>query len=429
MKIVIYKLLLNIYNFLFYIIVLISMVILPFAKNRQKIKERLLLAKKTISNKKYIWIHGASVGEVLSAKTLINHLLVKYKDEFQIIITSHTETSKNIIETTFSNSVEHHYLPYDCGFLASKFIKNYNPSLVLWLEQDFFPIILSKISNKKIPLLLLNARISDSSFKKWKKIHFIIFNILSYFNDIYPMSTYIADKINFLNGKDNKFIGNLKYSNVEITKEVFEEEKKIISYFDNYLILTILSFHFGEEEIIINLYNYLKKNGVNVKIIAIPRHINKKKQILANFKEHDIKTTLYSEIHKLSSIEDIILLDAMGKTNIICSFSDLAFIGKSLYIKGGHNLLEPLSVGCPVVFGKNMGNFKDIVDDTLNNKAGLEVNSEQELAEKVLYLFKNKAILIELKNNTSFVQKQGQNIIKNLEGAIDCYLRDCHLKI
>ena len=419
----IYNFLLRLYNFIFYIIAFVSLLLIPFARNKQKIKERLCLKYNKKSNSKYIWIHGASVGEVLSAKSLINHLLDKYKNQFRIIITSHTETSKSVIESTFGSKVEHHYLPYDCGLLVNKFIKNYNPSLVLWLEQDFFPIFLSKINKSRIPLLLLNARISDTSFKRWKKIRFIIANILNYFSAIYPMSVFNKEKIDLLNDKDNKFIGNLKYSNVlSINKEVLIEDD-IAKHFKNYLVFTGLSLHATEEDIIINLYNNLKSQDIKFKIILIPRHINKINQILSSFKEHNIKVNLYSEINQSSKLSDIVLVDTMGKVNSICSFSDLTFIGKSLYVKGGHNLLEPLSVGSPVIFGSNMGNFKDIVNDTLLSKAGIEVATEQELVDMTLYLFKNKSSLEELKNNTSFVQKQGKDIIKKLEGEIDCYLK------
>ncbi len=426
--IIIYKFLLILYNFIFYIIAMTAIFRLLIKSNREKIQDRLLLSKRIKQDKKYIWIHGASVGEVLSAKSLVFLLLKKYGNKIQILITSHTETSKHIVESVFNhNQVEHHYLPYDCNFLVNKFIKKYNPSAVFWLEQDFFLIFLSKINKQKIPLILLNARISDISFKRWKKVKIIISNILKYFDAIYPMSTFNKQKIDFLNKKDNKFIGNLKYSNILSKEEIltsFEKEsKKIKSYFNNYNIISMLSIHQGEEDIVLNLYKNIKQQNIKTKIIVIPRHINKIKYMEYFFKKNNIKITLYSEVQNLSALEDVILIDSMGKTNFLCYISDITFIGKSLYMLGGHNLLEPLSVGCPVIFGKNMGNFKDIVQDTLKNNAGLEVLNEKQLSDKILYLLKNKTALEELKNNTLFVQKEGSYIIKNLEREIDCYLK------
>lgn len=424
----IYKLILALYNIIFYIVCLISIFRLTIKSSREKIKGRLLLDKKEVKNKKYIWIHGASVGEVLSSKKLVNLLLQKYGNSVQIIITSHTETSRKIVNSSFNkNQVEHHYLPYDCGFLANKFINRYKPVGVIWLEQDFFPIILGKIHKKRIPLLLLNARFSNTSFKRWLKVKCIIKNILNNFDAIYPMSIFNKEKLDCLSDRDNKFIGNLKYTNIlpkeEILSPLKEGIENIKIYLDGYNILVMLSMHIGEEEIINNLYKKLQKNNPKTKIILIPRHINKIDKIQSFLSKKGIKTSLYSQINTKENIEDLLIIDEMGKTNLICSLADITFIGKSLYMKGGHNLLEPLSVGCPVIFGKNMGNFRDIVEDALEYNSAVEISNEEELAEKVIYLFNNKKELEELKRNSLFVQKEGVEIIKKLEREINCHLK------
>ncbi|MDR0484538.1 MAG: hypothetical protein LBH40_04615 [Alphaproteobacteria bacterium] len=419
----IYNLLLRTYNAVFYIIAIFSLLLL-FGKFKEKTRQRLLLNKIPKNNDKYIWLHGASVGEVLSAESLINSLLNKYPF-IKIIITSHTKTSKNIVVNKFDNNrVIHRYLPYDCGILVKKFLKRYNPITVLWLEQDFFPIFLANIHKRKIPLLLLNARISDKSFLKWKKLKFIISKILNYFDVIYPMSLNNKKKLDKLSGKDNKFIGNLKYTNItskEIIANKFASEITILQkYLGNSLVLTALSTHRSEELLIAKIHYKLKEAGINLKTVIIPRHIERMDLILKDFAKNNFKASLFSQ---LKEEVDIVLVDSMGKTGMFCLQADITFIGKSLYLKGGHNLLEPLSVGTPVIFGKNMGNFKDIVLDTLQNQAGIKVKTEKDLYEELLEIFNNPQKLQQLKNNTDFVQKNNQDILKNFMGEISCRLK------
>jgi len=420
---VIYNLLLKIYNLIFYIIAVFSLLWL-FGKFKEKIKQRLLLSKTPLSSYKYIWLHGASVGEVLSAQSLINSLLKQYAD-YKIIITSHTQTSKSLIVNNFNKRVQHHYLPYDCGYLVKKFLKRYNPAIVLWMEQDFFPIFLASIHKNKIPLLLLNARISNTSFRRWRKLKFIISRILGYFNEIYPMSLNHKKKLDKLSSRDNKFIGNLKYTNISAKEEIinkFAQEKILLdNYLQDSLALVALSTHKLEEDMMAGIHCKLKNNGLNLKTIIIPRHIHRIPDILKSFAKNNIQAVLFSEI--TTNPKDIVIVDSMGIASLFCTAADITFIGKSLYLKGGHNLLEPLSMGSPVIFGKHMGNFKDIVFDTLQHKAGIKVIDEKDLYNKLLEVLNNKDALQQMKANTSFVQKDKTDILKNFMGEISCCLK------
>ncbi|MDR2007496.1 MAG: hypothetical protein LBQ34_00795 [Alphaproteobacteria bacterium] len=419
----IYNLLLRLYNLIFSIIAIFSIFWLS-GKNKEKFRQRLCLNKVLQDNSKYIWLHGASVGEVLSAQALVNGLLKKYP-ECKIIITSHTKTSQNLIAKNFDNRVLHQYLPWDCNYLVKKFLKRYNPVLVLWMEQDFFPIFLANINKKQIPLLLLNARMSNTSFRRWKKLKFIIGRILGYFNVIYPMSLNHKKKLDKLGAKNTKFLGNLKYTNIANREEIvnkFSSEKAVLNnYLQDSPVFVALSTHKTEEDMIARIHLKLKDSGINLKTIIIPRHVERIEDILKNFAKNGVQSTLFSEIS--NNPADILMVDSMGIAGIFCAVADITFMGKSLYLKGGHNLLEPLAVGSPVIFGKHMGNFKDIVFDTLNHKAGIRVIDENDLYNKLLGVFSNKEYLSQLKANTNFLAQDKQRILINFMSEVACYLK------
>ncbi len=378
-----------------------------------KIKQRLLIHSESKKGH-YIWLHGASVGELLSASRLLQELLYKYPD-IKFLVTSHTLTSKEVILKRFPTKVEHHYLPYDTTILVRKFLKKYNFKLIIWLEQDLFPITLKEINFCNIPLLLLNARMSDKSFLIWSKFRYIAKTLLSFFTMIFPSSYEDEYKIATLTKGNIKFIGNLKYTNVSLDCKTELDTKILQKQVQDKFIWTALSTHSGEEEAILNIHRRLNKNNCDVFTIIIPRHINRVEQIVKQFRDkYNVEPVLYSKITDYAP-KNILLVDTVGYVDHFCVISSVVFIGKSLFKKksGGHNILEPLSKGTPVVFGKYMDNFKSFREECLERNAGIEVSDEENLYNVLYDLYNNKSKLSQLRSNTKFVFKKSANILDN----------------
>jgi 3-deoxy-D-manno-octulosonic-acid transferase len=419
-----------IYNLLFIIfsnsMYLVYLILKIFSINNIKLNNRLGINLPPIA-KSIIWIHGASVGELNSTKSLILKLLNQYPNH-HVLITSHTKTSKQIILNDFKNqsNITHLYLPYDSKIIIKKFLSSYNIKLVLWIEQDFFINILNNIAKKNIPLLLLNARMSEKSFKKWLKLDFFIKPLLNKFHNIYAMSMNDANRFALLSGKDINYIGNLKYTNLSNYNANIDINlyNKLNAHFANHQIFLALSTHNQEEDIIIRTHLRLIKHIPNLLTIIIPRHINRVKNITNKLrKNYKVNIDIWENNNEVLN-NNIIMVNKMGYTNLFCSLSPITFIGRSLstFKKGGQNLLEPISCRSIPVFGIYMHNFKNITQEVLELKAGFEVDNEDALYNILQKLYDNNTLVKETRKNTlEIIKKQGDILNKHME-AIQCYL-------
>ncbi|MFL1780695.1 3-deoxy-D-manno-octulosonic acid transferase [Candidatus Hepatincolaceae symbiont of Richtersius coronifer] len=394
-----------------------------------------------------IWVHGASVGEIISAEALIKTIKLIYP-HYYFIITSHTLTSQIVIANRFKDFATYQYLPFDCLKLAHKFLLYYKPHLVLWLEQDFLPVFLSQIKKKNIPLYLLNARISDKSFKHWQKFKGLTAKILDNFTKIYPMSLDNEVKFNSLayftskssvqelpiTPKKTRFLGNLKYTNLvnlDISSHFNVEINNLAKYHNlkNYLIdkkvFLALSTHADEEKIITNLHIKLKQDFANLVTIIIPRHVIRTEKLIKEL--NPLNNSTFIQVYSESFLDyksEIILIDTTGEVAAFCALASVVFIGKSLSAKykGGHNLLEPLSLGCCVLFGPNMHNFKDLVKDCLDYNAGFMVQDEIQLHNKIKELFLSPTLLNHCKINSNFAKAKAPIILNKYIEELKCFL-------
>jgi 3-deoxy-D-manno-octulosonic-acid transferase len=421
----IYTIIFIIFSNVMYLVYLILKI---FNISNLKLNNRLCINLPSITTP-IIWIHGASVGELNSTKSLIIKLLNQYPN-YHILITSHTKTSKQIMLNYFKNysNITHLYLAYDNKTIIKKFLKSYSIKLVLWIEQDFFVNLIQSINKKNIPLLLLNARMSEKSFKKWCKLDFFIKPLLNKFNNIYAMSTQDANRFALLSGKNINYIGNLKYTNISNYNSNLDTNlyNKLKEHFSNKQIFLALSTHKQEEEIITRTHLKLIKDIPNLLTIIIPRHINRVPHLNTQLhKDYNVKIDIWENNNEPLN-NNIIIINKMGYADLFCALSPITFIGRSLsnLKKGGQNLLEPIACGSIPIFGIHMDNFKNITQEVLGLKAGFEVKNENDLYNILKQLYDNNKLAEETrKNSIELIKKQGNILNQHME-AIQCYLSE-----
>lgn len=408
----------KLYLYLTYIVYFLLVPIGFFLRN-STLNKRLLLFKTPPTTKKTIWIHGASVGEVLSTYTLVSKLKKNYPN-YNIIITSHTTTSKRIVNTKFIDLAKHYYLPFDCPYLINKFTRQHNIKLVLWLEQDFMPATLYTINKKQIPLLLLNARMSNKSFANWYKFKPFTITLLKNFNLILPM-TFTNYQYLKRFSKNVKFLGNLKYTNTK-----FNLNKALIKELENFFptqqIFVALSTHDDEEKNIAKIHSELVKQHPTLTTIIIPRHPQRCKIIYKQLKKTHPQITIYKQ--GIQNASNLYLVNSIGEINEFCSMALITFVGKSLSEEqqGGHNPLEPVLLKSCTIFGPFMQNFTDIVNEILKHKAGLQVNSFEELQHNLHILLQQKEEFFTIIHNTNKLNTYSEEILNKYLKEIQCYL-------
>ena len=408
-----YQLILLIIFFLSPIIIIIR--ILKNKEHKKRFIEKIGFFSNLRKKGKLIWFHGSSVGEIMSIIPLIQHY-EKNKEITQILITSNTLSSANILKKYNLKKTIHQFFPLDFFLLSKKFINFWNPSVAIFVESEIWPSMYMAINKKKIPLILLNARITNKTFKRWNLLNNFAKSIFKNISSSYPQNYETEVYLKKFKVKKINFIGNLKF--IENKKDLeINSDNKINSLFKNYKTWIAASTHKDEEIICAKVHMILKKKIKNLITIIIPRHVNRSQEIVSKIKKLNLKIACHSSnIKNLKNI-DIYLVDAYGESSKFYKISKTVFLGKSLIGKGGQNPLEPARYGSKILYGKNVENFKDIYKYLDLLGISTKISNSRSIASSIVFNFLNKnKIKVKTKSKEIF-KKTTQEIDKIIENA------------
>ena len=351
----IYKVLINIVFFFSPIIIIIRLI-----KRKENIKRFIekigFFTKKRVSGKLF-WFHGASVGEIQSIIPLIEKL-EKDKTINQILITSNTLSSSFIINKLSLKKTIHQFYPIDCNFISSKFLNYWKPSKAFFVDSEIWPNTVNNLYNRKIPIILLNGRITKKTYNRWMKFPNLSRFLFSKFQ-LCLSSSYESKKYLKILGANNvKYFGNLKFSQSE------NQSIKIDKNLKNFLLKKnswcASSTHYNEEKYCALTHLKLKKKYKDLLTIIIPRHVDRIDKIRNELENLNLNIHLDYPKKKIKSNTDIYLVNSYGKTKSIFKICKNVFLGGSLINHGGQNPLEAAMYGCRVFHGPNISNFREI---------------------------------------------------------------------
>ena len=410
----------KIYNALIYL--LYPLVISRYIKKRKangkedikRFNERIGKPQKKRPEGKLIWFHGASVGESISMLPLINKLLELYPTA-HVMVTTGTLTSADIMAKRLPERAFHQYITIDNPKFTNRFIKHWQPDLVLWFESDFWPAMLSTIKKKNIPLILVNGRISNKSFKRWQQFDFISKELLNCFTFCLGQSEEDAYRLRVLGAKDSMCLGNLKYAGlpIPINEKDKEELQKEIGNRPTWL---VGSTHDDEETKIGRKLKDIQKQVSNLLTIIAPRHPTRGEEIQKALTELGFKTALRSKGEKIGKETEIYIADTIGEMGLWYSLCPIIFIGGSLIPHGGQNFMEPSRMKKAVMVGPYMHNFTDAMNRAKKADAIIQVSDADELKDMVIQLLTDKDLL-EAKMSLAYNWANSEN--KVLDGILE----------
>lgn len=382
--------------FLYRIILNIILILSPFIliirllKKKETLKsysQKILINDKYRPKGKLIWFHGASVGEIKSIIPILEKL-EKNSNYNQILITSNTLSSANIVKNLKLKKIIHQFFPIDSNFILKKFIDFWKPSKVIFIDSELWPNTLVNLKKREIPVVLLNARITKKSFKRWMKFKNFARKIFSLISVSYPANQETKKYLKILKVKKIKFLDNLKYA--EPNYEILTSNRKVKKYFKNRNIWCAASTHYNEEIICGNVHLKLKSKIKNLLTIIIPRHIKRCDEIKSDLEKLNLKVMIIKSAQQIKYDVDILILDAYGKTKLFFENSPNVFLGGSLINHGGQNPLEAARIGCNVLYGPNIYNFREVYSFLNNIKIAQKVSGENDIIKKLIVLFQNK---------------------------------------
>lgn len=369
-----------------------------------------------------IWCHAVSVGEAMSIKHLVESLKEKFPQK-DFVISTVTPTGNKIARSIAGKNDVVIYLPLDFSWIVRRVIDKINPSLFVIAETEIWPNLIRYLNKKNIPIAVVNARISDRSFMKYlfaKPLVKPVLNKISVFCVQTQSDGQRLEQLGVSNEKI-KLTGNMKFDikvwDYEDLRKDYADYRIKLGVGIKEKLLVAASTHSGEEEKILDIYLSLVKSFPDLKLLIGPRHPERSESIIKLINEYPlleaVRISLLSRMSaalQISERKQVFVLDTIGQLMYFYAISDIVFVGGSLVKSGGHNILEPASLGKPILFGKHMFNFRDIARMFLDNNAGIMVENAEELESKLRNLLEDQTKIAQL-------GKASREIILKNQGA------------
>jgi 3-deoxy-D-manno-octulosonic-acid transferase len=339
-----------------------------------------------------IWLHAASVGEAVSIFPVID--ILRAVPGIRILVTTGTLTSAKLVDRRIRavdavRIVEHRFVPLDVPLWVARFLDHWQPCVVGIVESELWPNTLRAVKRRNIPLMLINARLSERSYGRWKYVRSVIRRVLRLFDEILAQSEADAERLRGLGARNVSFLGNLKFSATPLPVDE-AELLRIRHQIGDRPVWLAASTHPGEERIAIAVHRILVKRFPNLLTIIVPRHPERGSEIADEIaaKDPDLQFTR-RYLGEKPPAGGIWLGDTLGEMGLFYRLARAVFVGRSFTVGGGQNPIEPARLGCAVAIGPRSENFADAVEVLTTAGALREVADEHELAGFVTRMLDN----------------------------------------
>ena len=380
-------------------------------------KEKICFFTKKRNKGKLIWFHGASVGEIKSIIPLVE-IYQKKSDVKTILITSNTLSSAKIVSEIETKKIIHQFFPLDINIFVKKFLSYWQPSTAFFIDSEIWPNMIFELKQRKIPIILLNGRITEKTFKKWLFFSGFAKEIFSKIDLCLASSKETVNFLKMLGIKKVKFLGNLKFTMSKRKISKFEDDLKIFTKLKK--VWCASSTHYNEEHMCGVIHKKLKKKYKNLLTIIIPRHIERVDSIKKDLERIGLKVHIHKPKKKIDINTDIYLVNVYGQTKSFYANCRNIFLGGSFINHGGQNPLEGAIYGCNIIYGKHIYNFKEIYSFLNENKIAYLAKNVAELTRKLDFFLSSK---VTLKNKfKNKIDNIGSKILMSTEKELNFYI-------
>lgn len=361
---------------------------------RKRWRERFGIFKTPKFTKPVVWLHTVSVGEFITAKPIINHILER--GDYDVVVTTTTPTASEQVIKSYQNKVLHVYSPYDLQLFVSLFLNKVKPKLTVILETELWPNTVDACHKRNIPVLIVNGRLSKKSADGYGKISWLFLPMIRQISHIAVQNSSDAKRFHLLGLAEDKttITGSIKFD-VKITGEMTAKAKQLKKKFSingQRKIVLAASTHKGEDKIILDAFVKIREQHPNALLLLAPRHPDRFNDVYELCRFRKFQLARRSNDTSPEAEDDILLCDTMGELFFLYGSADIAIVGGSFVENGGHNYIEAAAWGIPVLSGPSTFNFAQI-SDLLIKAGGLQIaENSDDLAEKItVFLSDNEA--------------------------------------
>jgi len=364
-----------------------------------------------------IWFHAASVGESMAVIPLIEHV-----NELGIntIMTTGTVTSAQLVRARLPDSSFHQYVPLDLKPALQRFLDHWKPDAAIFAESEIWPTTMMELSKRNIPRILVNARMSDRSFKRWKNSGGFGQALFENLSHVIAQSDLDADRFRHLGARPVNVSGNLKVDTDSLPYDETELQQLRRKIGERPCWLAA-STHDGEEKLAGEIHDKLKARFPDLLTLIVPRHPDRSIEILAELTSQGLKTAQRSQNQQISDDTDVYLGDTIGEMGLYLRLAQLVFVGKSIKASGGQNPLEPAMTRTPIISGHAVQNFRDAYKNLLDGNGVRLVSDGDMLAANVEYLLCNPSERKRMVASAYQTVQQMQGSLKKTQFILDAY--------
>ncbi len=370
-----------------------------------------------------IWVHGVSVGEVLSARGLVQRLNKRFPS-WEIVISTTTDTGQDVARRNYPDNRIIYY-PLDFSWAVRRALSRINPRMVILVELDLWPNFLRAAKAHGASIAVVNGRISERSFRSYRRLWPFLKRAFSSVDLFAVQEEIYAQRLSSLGLPDEKVVvtGTMKYDTVvtEIDNALRQKIMKILRLREEHIGLVAGSTHENEEKDILKVYSALLKEFPQLRLIIVPRHPERFDEVARLISEKGFKCLRKTQLEEREisgalAPDQVILIDTMGELIDIYRLADLVFVGGSLIPKGGHNMLEPAALAKPVLFGPYVFNFQDVAQSLLEAGAAISVKDASQLENSLRELLRQP-------EKGEQMGQAGRKLVLQMQGATDYTLK------
>lgn len=372
-----------------------------------------------------LWVHAVSVGEVNAAEPLIKALR-EYYPNAPLVVTTVTPTGSERVRQLFGDSVYHVYLPYDLPFAVTRFLRRVRPLMAIIVETEIWPNLYFACHKRGIPLMIVNARLSERSLRGYKPLGGLVAGALGCVRQIAAQSRTDADRYRQLGAKPEKIVvtGNLKFDmpvpyDAELKGEDLRQQWGPLRP-----AWIAASTHEGEELPVLEAHLEVLTRWPDALLLIAPRHPERFKLVENSARSLGFSVGTRSADRVPGASHQVFVIDAMGELMPFYAASDLAFVGGSLVPIGGHNVLEPAALSTPVLVGPHTFNFEEITLTLIQEGGAERVKGAEELGAAVLHLLRDRPRREHMGMVARIVFDSERGAVKRVMGMIDNLLQE-----
>jgi len=376
------------------------------------------LPDSVVNIKRPVWIHAVSVGEAVLAVKLADKIK-RDLPHIPVIVSTTTQTGNRVVRSKGKGIVDAvFYSPLDLRAVTARVVRLIDPALYIMVETELWPNLLEELHTRGVPVALINGRISDGSFRNYRKIRFVMRRILDNIDIFCVQSGKDAERIKELGASDDRVhvTGNMKFDEIPGAALSSSYSKRDLGFGENDKVIVAGSTHFSEEQDLIEVYKGLKRRYGDIRLILAPRHVERADAIEVYITKGGMSyyrfSALLSGTGGITPGGDVVLVDTIGHLKDIYGTATLVFVGGSLVRKGGQNPIEGARLGKAVVFGPHMYNFREIAETFVEGEAAIMVKNKDQLASVFSELLEDDGKRERLASNAG-------KIVKENSGAID----------